>query len=320
MPTIDKPLEQLILHTTSNPKPADFNTFWDKGLEELDSLETNVSYSTVDFRASYATCRSMHFTGTGGARVHARIATPAKPTDQPGPALLFFHGYSGSAPSWMEMLPYVAAGFTVAGLDCRGQGGLSEDSIATKGNTLHGHIIRGLDDAPEKLYYRNVFLDTVLLTRIVMAMDQVDANRIGVSGRSQGGALALACAALEPRIQRIYSQYPFLSDYKRVWDMDLDLNAYVGLRDYFRRFDPLHKRERAIFEKLGYIDVSHLASRIQGEVLMAITLLDNICPPSTQFAAYNAIQSKKSYLLYPDYGHEELPGAGETSFEFMMKL
>jgi cephalosporin-C deacetylase len=320
MPTVDKPLEQLVEYTTSNPKPSDFDAFWDKGLKELDDLDAKVSYSSADFSASYATCRSMHFTGTGGARVHARIATPSAPNSQPGPALIFFHGYSGSAPSWIEMLPYVAAGYTVAGLDCRGQGGLSEDSVSTKGNTLHGHIIKGLDDAPEKLYYRNVFLDTALLARIVMSMDTVDADRVGASGGSQGGALALACGALEPRIQRVYSQFPFLSDYKRVWEMDLDQAAYIGLRDYFRRFDPLHKREDAIFEKLGYIDVSHLAPRIKGEVLMAMTLLDNICPPSTQFAAYNAIQSKKSYNLYPDFGHESLPGSGEAIFEFMMGL
>ncbi|HBR93346.1 MAG TPA: acetylesterase [Opitutae bacterium] len=320
MPVLDKPLDELVKYTTSTPKPADFDDFWDKGLQELDALEVKVNFTPVDFKAPFATCRSMHFTGTGGARVHARIATPKEPAEQPGPALLFFHGYSGSSPSWVEMLPYVAAGFTVAGLDCRGQGGLSEDTISTKGNTLHGHIIKGLDDAPEKLYYRNVFLDTALLARIVMNLDSVDADRVGANGGSQGGALALACGALEPRIKQVYSQFPFLSDYKRVWDMDLDQNAYVGLRDYFRRFDPLHKREAAIFEKLGYIDVSHLSARIEGEVLMAITQLDNICPPSTQFAAFNAISSKKAYLLYPDCGHENLPGANEEAYEFMMKL
>ncbi len=320
MPALDKPLEELLKYSSCTPRPGDFDAFWDAGLSELDTLDPQVSYQPADFSASYATCRSLHFTGTGGARVHARIATPTVPAAKPGPALLFFHGYSGSAPSWVDMLPYVAAGFTVAGLDCRGQGGLSDDSVSTKGNTLHGHIIKGLDDAPERMYYRNVFLDTALLARIVMDLDTVDATRVGVSGGSQGGALALACGALEPRVQRVYSQYPFLSDYKRVWDMDLDQNAYSGLRDYFRRFDPLHKREAAIFEKLGYIDVSHLSARIQGEVLMSITLLDNICPPSTQFAAYNAIGSKKSYLLYPDFGHEALPGSSEATFEFMMGL
>ena len=40
---------------------------------------------------------------------------------------------------------------------------------------------------------------------------------------------------------------------------------------------------------------------------MAITLMDNICPPSTQFATYNKITSKKEAFIYRDFGHEELP-------------
>ncbi|MDQ8209113.1 alpha/beta fold hydrolase [Coraliomargarita sp. SDUM461003] len=320
MPVIDKPLHELLEYHSSNPKPADFNAFWDRGLTELKAIDPQIAYTEVAFQAPYAKCQSIHFTGTGDARVHAKLATPLKASAKPGPALVMFHGYSGASANWTDMLAYVAAGYTVAALDCRGQGGQSEDIVPTKGNTLHGHIIKGLDDAPEKMYYRNVFLDTARLAQIVMTMDTVDADRVGAMGGSQGGALALACGALEPRIQRIYSQYPFLSDYKRVWNMDLDQNAYVGLRDYFRRFDPLHQREDAIFEKLGYIDVSHLSARIQAEVLMGITLMDNICPPSTQFAAFNAIQSPKHKLIYPDFGHEALPGAPEASFKFMMGL
>jgi cephalosporin-C deacetylase len=60
-----------------------------------------------------------------------------------------FHGYSGSSGDWVgEKLAYAAQGFCVAALDCRGQGGLSEDPGGVRGNTLRGHIIRGLDDAP----------------------------------------------------------------------------------------------------------------------------------------------------------------------------
>ncbi|MGE9291631.1 MAG: alpha/beta fold hydrolase, partial [Puniceicoccales bacterium] len=317
---LDKPLDELLRYNGITPRPTDFDSFWDKGLAELDQIVPDVVYEEAGFSAPYADCRSLYFTGSGGARVHARIATPKDLTGDPGPALLFFHGYSGSSPDWVQMLPYVAAGFTVAGLDCRGQGGLSEDTVSTRGNTLHGHIIKGLDDAPEKMYYRNVFLDTAMLARIIMDLDYVDEERVAAAGGSQGGALALVCGALEPRIRRVVSHFPFLSDYKRVWEMDLDKDAYVGLRDYFRRFDPLHRREEEIFKKLGYIDIKNLAPRIRASVHMAITLRDNICPPSTQFAAYNAIRSPKSYDLYPDFGHENLPGAAETMFQFLLQI
>ena len=71
-----------------------------------------------------------------------------------------FHGYSGDAGDWVSKLGYAALGHTVAALDCRGQGGSSEDRGGVTGWTLRGHIIRGLDDAPEKLLYRQIFLDT----------------------------------------------------------------------------------------------------------------------------------------------------------------
>ncbi len=320
MPVVDKPLHELVNCTSTNPRPADFDAFWAKGLAELDALDPDVSFKDADFSVGYAKCQSMHFTGTGGARVHARVAMPKEAPKEPAPALLMFHGYSGSASDWVGMLPYVAAGYTVAALDCRGQGGLSEDIVPTRGNTLHGHIIKGLDDEPEKMYYRNVFLDTALMARIVMGFDGVDEERVGSQGGSQGGALSLVCASLEPRVKRVASTFPFLCDYKRVWAMGLDQRAYTGLRDYFRRFDPRHLREDAIFERLGYIDVTHLVPRIKGEVLMAISQSDDVCPPSTQFAAYNAITAKKNYLLYPDFGHENLPGASEEMFQFLMGL
>jgi cephalosporin-C deacetylase len=208
----------------------------------------------------------------------------------------------------------------VAALDCRGQGGRSEDNSQVIGNTRECHLIRGLDDAPEKLLFRQIFLDTAQLARIVMAQPEVDATRVASIGGSQGGALALVCAALEPRIARTVSQYPFLSDYQRVWEMDLAKDAYSDLKAYLRRFDPLHQRTEEIFTKLGYIDIQHLAPRIKAEVLMAITLMDNICPPSTQYAAFNKITSKKETVIYRDFGHEGLPHFNDIAFRFLMGL
>jgi cephalosporin-C deacetylase len=153
-----------------------------------------------------------------------------------------------------------------------------------------------------------------------MAQPEVDPTRVAAMGGSQGGALALACAALEPRIRKCVSVYPFLSDYKRVWEMDLAKDAYNDIKAYFRRFDPLHERVDEVFTKLGYIDIQHLAPRIKADVLMAITLMDNICPPSTQYAAYNKITSKKEAVIYRDFGHEGLPLFADIAYRFLMDL
>jgi cephalosporin-C deacetylase len=238
--------------------------------------------------------------------------------------VLLFHGYTGDSGDWFDKLGYVAAGFTVAALDCRGQSGLSIDVGGVSGNTLHGQIIRGLNDAlqgsPEKLLFRQIFLDTAQLARIVMEMPDVDADQVGVTGGSQGGALTVACAALEPRIKRVAPQFPFLSDYMRVWEMDQAKDAYLELQEYFRHSDPMHKLEATVFEKLGYIDIQFLAHRVQAEVLWGIGLMDTICPPSTQFAVYNKLTSPKEMVIYPDFGHEPLPGWYDQAFQFLMGL
>ncbi len=319
MPLIDMPLDQLKTYMGINPCPGDIDRYWDSAIAEMKAVDPKMELIPAEFQAPFAECFDMYFSGVRGARVHAKLLRP-KQAGKPHPAVLMFHGYSGSAGDWSDKLGYVAAGYTVAAMDARGQGGRSEDVGGVHGNTLHGHIIRGLDDTPDKLLFRDIFLDTAELARIVMAMPDVDPARVGATGGSQGGALTIACACLEPGIKRAATVFPFLCDYRRVWEMDLAKDAYSELREYFRYFDPQHKHEDEIFLKLGYIDLQHLVKRIGGDVLMLTGLMDTICPPSTQFAAYNKITSPKKMIIYPDFGHENLPGSADIIFDYMMGL
>jgi cephalosporin-C deacetylase len=319
MPLLDMPLAQLKEFQGRNPRPDDFDDYWETALTEMELLDPRTELVPATFQTPFAECFDLYFTGAGGARVHAKYLRP-RGAKEKHPAVLMFHGYSGNCGDWADKLSYVARGYAVAALDCRGQGGLSEDVGGVKGNTLRGHIIRGLDDAPEKLYYRNVYLDTAQLARIIMARPEIDPKRVGATGGSQGGALTLACAALTPQLKKAAPVFPFLCDYQRVWEMDLAKGAYEELSQYFRLFDPRHEREAEIFTRLGYIDNQHLAPRIQAEILMFVGLMDAICPPSTQFAAYNKIPSKKDLVIYPDFGHEGLPQSGDIIYQFFADL
>ncbi len=319
MPVVDMSLEKLRAYGGINPKPADFDAYWDRALAEMHALGTDATITPAAFQAPGVQCDDLYFTGMHGARVYAKLLRPIGKTGCP--AMLQFHGYTGNSGDWTSKLEYASMGFVVAALDCRGQGGKSEDVGGVQGNTHHGLIIRGLDDPdPNKLLMRDIFLDTAQLARIVMALPEVDPTRVGAMGGSQGGGLTLVCGALEPSVKRLSSVYPFLSDYKRVWEMDLSVNAYAELREYFRRFDPRHEREDAVFSKLGYIDVQHLAPRIRGEVMMHTGLMDTVCPPSTQFAAYNKITAKKQMRIWPDFGHEGLPDSSDLTYQFMLGL
>ncbi len=317
---VDMPIEKLKVYQGCSPLPSDFDAYWDASLKELEAIDPELKLVPSEFQAPGAECFDLYFTGMGGARVYAKLLRPAKAAGK-HPAVVQFHGYSGHSGDWQDKLGYVLAGYTVATLDCRGQGGRSQDITAVEGMTLKGHIVRGvLDPDPRKLLFRSIYLDTARLTRLVMAMDGVDPTRVGVMGGSQGGGLTLACASLVPEVNRAVSNFPFLSDYRRVWQMDLAKNAYDEIQYYFRQFDPTHAREDEFFNRLGYIDIQNMTKRIRGKVLMHTGLMDQVCPPSTQFAAYNKITSEKEVVFYPDFGHEGLPGANDRAFKYMMEM
>ncbi|SHO54014.1 alpha/beta fold hydrolase [Anaerocolumna xylanovorans] len=318
MPMIDMPLEELRKYQGINPRPKDFTQYWERAIAEMKSVDPNVELLISNFQVPYAECFDMYFTGVRGARIHVKHLRPKNASGK-HPAVLIFHGYSSNAGDWSDKLAYAALGYSVFAMDCRGQGGQSEDAGGVKGNTLDGHIIRGLDDEADNLLFRHIFLDTAELADIALNMPDIDTDNVYAMGGSQGGALTLACASLEPRISKLAPTYPFLSDYKRVWDMDLAKDAYAELRQYFRLFDPTHQREEEIFTKLGYIDIQNLAERIRGKVLFATGLMDTICPPSTQFAVYNKINSEKEHIVYPDYGHEFLPELSDKVMQFFRK-
>ena len=220
MPLIDMPLEKLKTYMGSSPKPADFDEFWDRSLAEMRSIEPRPAYRRVETGSRFAECYELTFRSTKQAVIYAKFVRPRQAQGLL-PVLLHFHGLSGSSDSWKSLYAYASQGYAVASMDCRGQGGKSEDVGGTKGTTFSSPFSRGLDGPPEDLLCRDLFLDTAMLARVVTMRPDVDSDRIGVFGGSQGGGLALACAALVPEVKLCAPYYPYLSDYRRVWNMDL---------------------------------------------------------------------------------------------------
>lgn len=319
MPLLDMPLEKLRNYQGISPCPADIDEYWDNALKEMDAVEHNATFTEIDFPCKGIKFYDMYFTGTKNTKLYSRVAIPEN-IDGKAPAVLMFHGLSGSFKNFTDIIPYAANGFVVATLDTRGQGGRSDDAGVSCGSTYSTPFVRGIDGGKNDLYLRDAYLDTALLAKIIMGLDCVDETRVGCMGGSQGGGLSLACASLVPSIKKCAPNFPYMSDYKRVWEMDLDKGAYEGLRYFLRHYDPRHERVDEIFETLGYVDIQNITKRIKAEVLMATGLQDQVCPPSTQFAAYNKITSKKDVVIYPDFGHEDLFGHSDIVYKFMSGL
>jgi len=152
-----------------------------------------------------------------------------------------------------------------------------------------------------------VFQDTCLMVRLALALEGLDTEQIYVNGASQGAGLGLVCTALNAAyIKRCAALYPFLSDYRRAWEMDRDVIVYNGLAYPNRCVDPMGEHLDEFFTKLGYIDVQNFVERITCPVLCGTGLMDDVCPPSTQFAVFSKITARKKHLIFYEYGHEEI--------------
>ncbi len=320
MPTVDIQGEELLSFQGRTPRPDNFDIFWEEGLSQLEKVKKDPNLTPADINVPGVSCFHLTYTGIGDAAIYAKYLR----ADMSGwnrPVLLVFHGYRKSSPSWSHLLQYVGAGFDVMAMDCRGQGGRSQDVGGVKGTTFSGHFIRGIDDPdPHRMLMHQIMLDAVRLAQIASEINGRKSTPVAVLGASQGGGLAIAAASLFPEIRKVVTICPFLCDYKRVWEMGVGDTAYEELREYFRMFDPRHEREMEIFTKLGYIDVQHLASRIRGDVLLLTGGADMVCPPSAQYAAYNKIRAPKQAHLYPDYGHEIAPDMEDAALRFLLSI
>lgn len=291
-----------------NPIPADFDAFWEERVAEADAVPLDYELSASDQLDDFDTCtyHDLRFIGMGGARLYAKYCVPAA-VSGPVPLVLQFHGYPGCTRSWAEQSSWPGLGYAVLSMDNPGQGGRSEDIGGFAGTTVAGHLVAGIDGGPRNLYYVRLYQNQRILCRIAAELEGIDPTRVFVNGGSQGGGMGIACCALNQGLVRGASiLYPFLSDFKAVWELGADEIAYEGIRYYSRWFDSDGSRADEWFGTLGYVDSLSFAHLVRCPVLFGTGLADVVCPPETQFAVYNALSCPKRHLLYPDFGHEEI--------------
>lgn len=141
-----------------------------------------------------------------------------------------------------------------------------------------------------------------------------------VNGASQGGGLGIATCALNSElINRAAILYPFLSDFRLVWDLDADDIAYEGLRYWSRWFDEDSTRIEEAYAKLAYFDSENFAPMVKCPVLFGTGTADIVCPPATQFAVYNNLTCEKRHEFFEGFGHEEIQDFDDLIIPFFCK-
>jgi cephalosporin-C deacetylase len=308
MPWYDMPLEQLREYRTSTQEPDGLDAWWAERIAEARALATPPSLSPHQPRL-YAPFEvyDVEFSGARGDRVRAWYI---RPRDTPGaPLVVKFIGYGGGRGTPTEHMVLPSLGYALLVMDSRGQGGRW-----TSGATPDGRMGTGPENSlvmtrgvttPKDYYYTRMFTDAALAVDTVLELAGATgaaggAPPVAVTGGSQGGALALAAAALRSDVVRVcHADVPFLCDIQRAITLAPSL-PYNEIPEFLAENIDLVE---PVLDTLRYVDCALLARRITATTLVSVGLMDDICPPSTVFAAYNEITADKDIVVYPYSGH-----------------
>ncbi len=311
----DLSLEELRKYKPALTRQPDFFEFWESTKRELAKVPLEYELQPYDYPAKGVKVSRITFAGFNGAKIDGWFAVPDGPGKYPG--LVLYHGYNWAYDGCIHDAVNTALhGYAVLQMLVRGQQGNSVDNVVSSHGHASGWMTKGIL-SKEEYYYRAVYMDSVRALEVLANMDCVDADRIGVTGGSQGGGLSLAAAALSDIPAVAVAEYPYLCNFDRAIDIAQSM-PYLELNEFFRRYSDPSVEERAR-KTLTYFDVMNLAPEIKCPVLMAAGLIDGVTPPSTIFAAYNHMTCPKEIAVYRYFGHEFIPGFVEKRLRMLMK-
>lgn len=305
----DLPLEQLRTYRPEVAEPADFDEFWASTLAEARGAGGRATSVPADTPVTALRVEDVTFPGFGGEPVRAWWVRP--PSERPLPCVVELLGYGGGRGLPHERLAWAAAGYAHLVMDTRGQastwgsGGGTPDPHGS-GPAFPGVMTRGIE-SPDRYYFRRLITDAVRAVDHALTRDEVDPDRVVVTGTSQGGGLALAAGALHHRVAAVVADVPFLCHFERAVTLT-DAAPYAEITAYLA----VHRNARdQVFRTLSYVDGVVMARRITAPTMVSVALMDQTCPPSTVFAAANAVPRPPTVEVYPFNDHE---GGGQEQW------
>lgn len=284
-------------------EPADFDAFWAEQIKQLEAIPPDyqlraapeLSNDKVEtFFLSFQNVGNW----SGPSRFHGVLCVPR--AEGKFPVVLSVPGAG--------VRPY------------RGQRGLAAAGIITLDVGIHGipvdlppevyqqlaraalsHYDRFQLDDRNAYYYRRVYLGCLRAARYLAEHPRWNGQQFIVQGGSQGGQLSLVTSVLEPRITGISCAYPAYAD----------VTGYLfgragGWPGMFREIRPGRRADEPIEPKritTTYYDSVNFARRVKVPGYYFLGYNDDVCPPTSIFAAYNVITAPKELTIAPEQGH-----------------
>lgn len=281
--------------------PADFVSFWDNAKTELGKIPLDARMTLMPERCTenvnvyHVNIQNFRI----GARLYGILCVPKK--EGKYPALLRVPGagirpYNGDIATAEKGVITLEIG--IHGIPVNMDINVYSNLIAGGLNSYWTIFL----DNKDRYYYKRVYIGCVRANDFLVSLPQYDGTHLAVTGGSQGGALSIVTAALDPRVKFLGAFYPALSDVTGY------LNGRAGGWPHmFNKDNAVYNNSKEKIETMEYYDVVNFARQLKVPGLYSWGFNDETCPPTSMYAAYNVITAPKALNLVLETGHWTYP-------------
>lgn len=285
--------------------PPDFDQFWAQGKKALADLPLDARVTPrPEYGNGLVSCSEVNLQNIGmdstPSRLYGILCQPKAPGKYP--ALLAVPG-AGVRP-YRGLAEMAAHGIITLQVGIHGIPVTLDQTVyeALGAGALKGYFLFGLHNR-DRYYYRRVYLGCVRGNDFLSRLPNYDGVNLVVTGGSQGGALSIVTAGLDPRVRGLAAYYPALSDVTGYLH-----NRAGGWPHMFRAAEgAMSFRSKDMIETSGYYDVVNFARRVKVPGIYSWGYNDETCPPTSTYSAYNVIPGPKKLLLALETGHNSIP-------------
>lgn len=185
----------------------------------------------------------------------------------------------------------------------------NEISVAFNGSE-NGYLSNNIDNR-DNYYMKRVYLACVRSIDFLTSLPEWDQKNIIVQGGSQGGALAMITAGLDQRVTACVANHPALTD------MAGYMAGRAGGYPHFFRTQGMDTPQK--LQTMAYYDVINFARLIKAPTYITWGYNDDVCPPTTSYAAYNVLQCPKETLITPINEHWTSEDTERGHLEWILK-